>query len=99
MQRALASLCVVAAQQPIPEEQVITELFQRCPDLCGFSVQAKEGDENELFVTAIGIAPRISAEQYGVIFEQIATTLSQLIEERPECSEFLRGRTFARTLH
>ena len=84
-------------------DRAIQELFARCPELCGFSVQEKacadrEAGRPELFVTAIGIAPRISAEQYGEIFEQIATTLSELIEERPDSCDFLRGRTFARTL-
>jgi hypothetical protein len=88
------------------ERQAIEELFARCPELYGFSVQSKLADapreeeaDEELFVTAIGIAPRINAEQYGLIFEQIASTLAELLEERPESSEFLRGRTFARALH
>ena len=85
-------------------DEAIQGLFARCPELCGFSVQEKscadrEAGEPELFVTAIGIAPRISAEQYGQIFEQIAETLSELIDEQPESCDFLRGRTFARTLH
>jgi hypothetical protein len=85
--------------------QQIDELFARCPDLCGFSVQAKvtdaapEAGEDELVVTAIGISPRINAEQYGQIFGEIASTLSELLDERPESCEFLRGRTFARALH
>ena len=86
--------------------EVIEQLFARCPELCGFSVQEKVNadtftDEKapELYVTAIGISPRINAEQYGEIFEQIASTLSELIEERPESCDFLRGRTFARVLH
>ena len=83
----------------------ISELFTRCPELCGFSVQAKvfaEGrpqGEEELFVTAISIAPRLGKEQYGDIFEQIAGTLGELIAERPEAPILLRGRTFARTVH
>jgi hypothetical protein len=87
--------------------QQIDELFARCPDLCGFSVQAKVTDAapeadaqvEELVVTAIGISPRINAEQYGHIFGEIASTLSELLDERPESCEFLRGRTFARALH
>ena len=83
----------------------VRALFERCPDLSGFSVQVKvcaEGnprDEEELFVTAIGIAPRSSKEQYAEIFEQIATTLKDLLAERPEAQALLRGRTFARVLH
>jgi hypothetical protein len=83
----------------------ILALFQRCPELCGFSVQvkvlaeAKPSDEEELFVTAISIAPRLSKEQYTEIFEQISSTLTELMAERPEAATLLRGRTFARTVH
>ncbi len=84
----------------------IEGLFDRCPELCGFSVQAKvfadapnrPGDE-ELFVTAISIAPRLSKAQYADIFEQISTSLMQLLAERPEAHSLLRGRTFARVFH
>src|SRR5438094_150267 len=81
-------------------------LFARCPELSGFSVQAKisadapnRPDAEELFVTAISIAPRLSKEQYGDIFEQISGTLTDLLAERPEAHSLLRGRTFARIVH
>lgn len=77
-------------------EQRLQSLFLRCPELSGFSIR---GDADELFVSDVGIAPRLSAEQYGEIFQDIASTLSELLEERPEAGELLRGRTFARTLH
>lgn len=83
----------------------IDALFDRCPELCGFSVQLKvlaEGSpagEEELFVTAISICPRLSKEQYAEIFEQISSTLTELMGERPEAAALLQGRTFARTLH
>jgi hypothetical protein len=83
----------------------IKALFNRCPELCGFSVQVKvcadasPGAEEELFVTAISIVPRLSKEQYGEIFEQISGALTELLGERPEAATLLRGRTFARTLH
>lgn len=80
-------------------------LFARCPELCGFSVQAKVMADShnlpcqeELFVTAISISPRLSKEQYSDIFEQISTALTELISERPEAQTLLRGRTFARTI-
>ena len=77
-------------------EQQLTLLFSRCPELSGFSVR---GHADDLFVSDVGIAPRLSPEQYGEIFQDIALTLSELLEERPEASDLLRGRTFARTLH
>ena len=77
-------------------EQQLQLLFSRCPELSGFSVR---GDADELFVSDVGIAPRLSPEQYGEIYQDIALTLSELLEERPEAGDLLRGRTFARTLH
>lgn len=77
-------------------EQQVESLFQRCPELWGFSVRS---ENDELFVSDVGIAPRLSAEQYGEIFQDIAKTLSEFLEEAPDASEYLRGRTFARTLH
>ena len=77
-------------------QQQVESLFERCPELWGFSVRA---ENDELFVSDVGIAPRLSAEQYGEIFQDIARTLMELVEEQPEAGEILRGRTFARTLH
>jgi hypothetical protein len=77
-------------------QEELESLFARCPDLCGFAVRAQAED---LYVSDIGISPRISAEQYGEIYQDIAQTLGELLEEQPEAGEWLRGRTFARTLH
>jgi len=74
----------------------LQSLFARCPELSGFAVR---GENGELFVSDVGIVPRLSAEQYGEIYQDIAETLSGLLDEAPEASELLRGRTFARTLH
>ena len=84
----------------------IGSLFDRCPELSVFSVQAKvfadaatRAEDEELFVTAISISPRLSKEQYATIFEQISASLMQLLGERPEAKSLLRGRTFARVFH
>jgi hypothetical protein len=86
----------------------IEDLFDRCPALCGFSVRdpadlpdscTRSDEGSDLFVTDIGISPRLGADQYGEIFNEIFSTLSELLAEEPEAGEKLRGRTFARTLH
>ena len=77
-------------------EAQLESLFARCPDLWGFAVQDKD---NELFVSDVGITPRLSAEQYGDIYEDSTQTLAALLDERPEVCELLRARTFARVLH
>jgi len=86
----------------------IEALFERCPELCGFSVRdpadlpdscTRSDAGSDLFVTDIGISPRLGADQYGEIFNEIFSTLTELLAEEPEAGEKLRGRTFARTLH
>jgi len=77
-------------------EEQLQSLFARCPELSGFSVR---GEADELFVSDVGISPRLGAEQYGEIYQEIANTLSVLLDEQPEAGELLRGRTFARTVH
>jgi hypothetical protein len=76
-------------------QEQLESLFARCPDLCGFAVRE---EAQELYVSDIGISPRLSAEQYGEIYQDIAETLGELIEDEPSAEEWLRGRTFARTL-
>jgi hypothetical protein len=56
-------------------------------------------EAQELYVSDIGISPRLSAEQYGEIYQDIAQTLGELLKQEPRAGEWLRGRTFARTLH
>ena len=74
----------------------LESLFARCPDLCGFAVRQ---EAQELYVSDIGISPRLSKEQYGEIYQDIAQTLGELLEQEPRAGEWLRGRTFARTIH
>lgn len=71
-------------------------LFAHCPALSGFAVRVEDG---ELLLTDVGISPPLGAEHYDEIFERIAAALAELLDERPEAAELLRGRTFARTLH
>jgi hypothetical protein len=87
----------------------IRALFHRCPALCGFAVQdraslPKDVDRNripdaDLFVTEIGIFPTLDTVQYGEIYDEITLAISDLVYEQPHAYDYLRGRTFARTLH
>src|SRR5205814_6884454 len=89
-------------------EAKIGALFLRCPTLCGFSVQDRaqlpsQLTENQipdadLYVTEIGIFPRLGSDQYADVFDEITITLSSLVNEQPNAFDVLRGRTFARTL-
>jgi hypothetical protein len=93
-------------KKPVPA--TIESLFHRYPALTGFSVRgldeipdncSRSGEDGELFVSDVGILPSLTSEQYGEIFDEIATTLADLLAEQPDATELLRGRTFARTLH
>jgi hypothetical protein len=87
----------------------IEALFLRCPALCGFSVRGLEelpdnyprsaDPDSELYVDDVGVSPALSDEQFGEIFREIAAALGELLAEKPEAGEALRGRTFARVLH
>jgi hypothetical protein len=89
-------------------EAKIGALFLRCPTLCGFSVQDRaqlpeqiteaQIPDADLYVTEIGIFPKLGDEQYADVFDEITITLSTLVSEQPNAFDVLRGRTFARTL-
>ena len=86
----------------------IRALFARCPALHGFSVQdrnmlPRELDQSripdaDLFVTEIGVFPKLDS-QYDEIYDEITLAISDLVKDQPHAYDFLRGRTFARSLH
>jgi hypothetical protein len=86
----------------------VDALFVRCPALCGFSVQDRatlperltdtQIPDADLYLAEIGIFPRLGAEQYADIFDEITLALSSLMSEQPRARDVLRGRTFARSL-
>jgi len=89
-------------------EAKIRALFARCPTLHGFSVQdramlPRDVDQSripdaDLFVTEIGVFPKLDS-QFDDIYDEITLAISDLVHEQPHAYDFLRGRTFARTLH
>ncbi|TMH72529.1 MAG: hypothetical protein E6H57_03225 [Betaproteobacteria bacterium] len=86
----------------------IRALFARCPTLHGFSVQdrtmlPRDLDQTripdaDLFVTEIGVFPKLDS-QYDEIYDEITLAISDLVKDQPHAYDFLRGRTFARSLH
>ena len=86
----------------------INALFSRCPSLTGFSVQdramlPRDLDQTripdaDLFVTEIGVFPKLDS-QYDEIYDEITLAISDLVKDQPHAYDFLRGRTFARSLH
>ena len=90
-------------------EAKMKALFARCPTLHGFSVQdrgmlPRDVDKNripdaDLFITEIGIYPKLGDELQSEIFDEITLLISDLVYEQPMAYNVLRGRTFARILH
>lgn len=83
-------------------------IFDRCPQLHGFTVQDSSALpeelrslalERELVVTDIGVYPFINAEQCEAIYNEIAVALLDFLYERPAAKDVLRGKTFVRQLH
>ena len=89
-------------------EARVDALFVRCPSLHGFAVQDRatlpeqyteaQIPDADLYVTEIGIFPKLGDDQYADIFDEITLTLSRLVTEQPNAYDVLRGRTFARSL-
>jgi hypothetical protein len=106
-----AQLGSLNADLPPLEEDLAGRLdviFDRCPQLHGFTVQDSSALpeelrslalEKELVVTDIGVFPFINAEQCEAIYNEIAVALLDFLFERPSAKDVLRGRTFVRSLH
>ncbi|HEX4797751.1 MAG TPA: hypothetical protein VFV04_00540 [Burkholderiales bacterium] len=86
----------------------IGAVFGRFPDLSGFSLQDRTGLpdyidpsslRDELFVTELGFSAPVTEVEYDEAYKSIADAVADIVSERPEALELLRGRTFARTLH
>ena len=92
----------------------IRALFGRCPELAGFAVQEPAaieelavspdaGDQSDdgpsLYITDVGLSATVTLEEIEKIYALIGTAISDVMSEQPEAFEWLRGRTFARTLH
>jgi len=86
----------------------LATMFQRCPALCGFSVQPGSSVTRErvvvdlqedLHLADVVLHEPLNGEQAATLVGEISAALLELVDERPEATALLRGRTFARTLH
>jgi hypothetical protein len=106
-----ARLASLPADLPALDEDLAARveiLFDRCPQLHGFTVQDSSALpeelrplalERELVVTDIGVYPFINTEQCEAIYNEIAVALLDFMYERPAAKDVLRGKTFVRQLH
>jgi hypothetical protein len=82
-----------------PQDRRIEErmgaLFRRWPALCGFTVQHSNG----LFIGDVTLDSPGGWAPSGALMDEIAATLSELVDECAGADELLRQRTFARVFH
>ena len=74
-------------------QDLVNTLFQRYPTLCGFSVK------DDMSFSNLACHPALAGDEAELLCEEISQALHELMEERPEAAELLRGRTLARTFH
>jgi hypothetical protein len=83
-------------------------LFQRCPALHGFTVQPGSSVSRErvvlvlqddLCLADVVWHQPLNGEQAATLVGEISQALFDLVDERPEASALLRGRTFVSVLH
>jgi hypothetical protein len=85
----------------------IETIFDRCSELCGFSVDerpvSKNGKEGvrewELYVSAVAAYPELGTSQTDGFIGEISEVLADLLNQRPQAADLLPGRTFARVWH
>jgi hypothetical protein len=86
----------------------IWEVLGRFPHLCGFALQDRTGLpdyinpsylQEDLFVTDLGFSAPVSDMEYDEAYRLITDAVADIVSDRPEALDLLRGRTFARTLH
>lgn len=77
-------------------QATMSALFQRYPELHGFTVQDFEG---RLVLAHVGVDPFVGEGVSERVRGEVAVTLLEFLDERPEALDLLRDRTFARVLH
>lgn len=86
----------------------VAAIFEEYPILCGFSVQRRSALTREraiaslqggLCLADVSVSTWPGFRATPEFYDEIACTLLELMDERPEAFDFLSGRTFARLLH
>ncbi len=74
-------------------QDLVNTVFQRYPTLCGFSVR------EDMSFSNLACYPALAGDEAELLCEELSAALAELLDERPEIAELLRGRTLARTFH
>ena len=87
---------------------MVASLFSRWPTLEGFSIQERStvgqdrmsaSLDGTLCVADIVVRAWPGYDAGAALYEDLAEAMLELLDERPEAGELLRGTTFARTIH
>ena len=86
----------------------VAAIFEEYPMLCGFSVQERSTLtrdravaplQGELCLADVAVSTWPGMRASLEFYDEIVGTLLELMDEHPEASGLLAGRTFARTQH
>ena len=72
----------------------VAEIFRGCPELSGFTVAAEMPVPGHMVYGS-----PVDLTYAELIVSAVTQTLAELVEEEPEASPLVLGRTFARVLH
>ena len=88
--------------------QLVDVMFRAYPELLSFCLEedaeaqrsaALQDQHREHFDLHVGLATEVTAAFEQEMCEAVSAFITEVVSERPETLDFLRGRTFARTLH
>ena len=86
----------------------VAVIFEQYPMLCGFTVQKRSTLtkkrafvqlQGELCLADVAVSTWPGVRATPEFYNQIASILVDLMDQRPEALNLLPGRTFARTVH
>jgi hypothetical protein len=87
---------------------LVEVMFRAYPELLSFcleedqqaaQVAAWEEQAREHFDLHVGLATEVTEDFEQEMCEAVSAFITEVVNERPETLDILRGRTFARTLH
>jgi len=88
---------------------LVEVMFRAYPELLSFCLEedqqaaaqtaAWEEQAREHFDLHVGLATEVTEDFEQEMCEAVSAFITEVVNERPETLDILRGRTFARTLH
>ena len=80
--------------------EAVSQIFRRCPTLCGFTVREIRSDGTpEVVFDDVAIQPWAGYKPDNDLLAEIASVLLEVADEAPGAEALIAGHTFAPTLH